>query len=248
MSNLPVGVHTPPMPLEVSRAALFLDIDGTLLDLAARPQDVAADAALCSLLRSLEGRLGGALAMLTGRSLEDADRVLSRSVFCVAALHGQDCRVSGVALRQPPAEGLARAKQMVQHLVEAGALDADLEDKGGALALHYRSRPEQGPLIARAIEEIAKRHGLRPLHGKMVSELLPFGATKGVAVSTLMRRPPFAGRVPIAIGDDVTDEDAFDAVNALDGVSIVVGSRTGTGARYMLADVAAVRAWLAAAL
>jgi trehalose 6-phosphate phosphatase len=239
----------PPFLQDVGRCALFLDIDGTLLEIEARPENVHADETLRALLLALEQRTQGALAILTGRSLQDADRVLGESVRCIAALHGQDCRLGeGTLQQQPPVEAWAQAKNVVERLVDIGALTADLEDKGGAVALHYRSRPEQGPLIARAIDEIAARHGLRALHGKMVSELMPLGATKGVALATLMQAPPFSGRVPVVIGDDVTDEDAFAAVNELGGVSIVVGEREGTEAQYTLPDVAAVRAWLEAAL
>ena len=239
----------PPLLADLTDLALFVDIDGTLLDIVERPESVRADAALCTLLRALEERTGGALAILTGRSLADADRVLQSTVQCVAALHGQDCRLSAGDLRQsPPAKGWENAKSMVRRLVEVGALDAELEDKGGAVALHYRTRPEQGGLVARAVEEIAVRHGLRALHGKMVSEIMPVGATKGVALSTLMQAPPFQGRVPVAIGDDVTDEDAFAAANAMNGISVLVGEREDTTAKYRLANTAAVRTWLGAAL
>ncbi len=234
---------------DLSRTALFVDLDGTLLEIEAQPEDVRADARLCYLLRVLEARTGGALAILTGRSLDDADRVLAESVQCVAALHGQNCRLrEGMLHQMPPTEALSRARALISGLVTSSALEAELEDKGGAIALHYRSRPEQGPLIARAVDEIAAQLGLRALHGKMVAEILPFGATKGAALSTLMQAAPFAGRVPIAIGDDITDEDAFEAANELGGLSILVGERESSAARYALPDVAAVRAWLEAGL
>jgi len=239
----------PPFLDDLGRVALFLDIDGTLLELQPRPRDVAADERLCALLRALEQRVGGALAILTGRSLPDADRILRGSVRCVAALHGNDCRLHRGVLRQKAAQpSWLAAKEIVRKLVQSGALAAELEDKGRALALHYRARPEQGALIIRAVDEIAARHGLRALHGKMVSELLPFGADKGVALSTFMQAPPFYGRVPVAVGDDLTDEDAFRAAGALGGVSVLVGSRENSAARYALADAQAVRAWLGAAL
>jgi trehalose 6-phosphate phosphatase len=239
----------PPFPLDLTRSALFLDLDGTLLNLAPTPTEVIVDPALNAMLRALRLRTDGAVAVLTGRALQDADRLLDRSIECVGALHGQHCRARGEVLRQGlPEEAWTRAKEIVSRLVERGALEADLEDKGGAVALHYRARPEHGPLIARAIGEIAEQHGLRALHGKMVSELMPVGATKGVALATFMHAPPFAGRTPIAVGDDLTDEDAFAAANALKGVSVLVGERSQTNARFSLRDVAAVRAWLDAAL
>jgi trehalose 6-phosphate phosphatase len=246
--KLSAAALAPPLPLDVARHALFLDIDGTLLDLAATPGDVVADPALNATLHTLQQCTGGAVAVLTGRALRDADRILDGSVVCVGALHGQHCRTGSGELQQTLPQSWAQAKAIVALLVERGALEAGFEDKGRAVALHYRTRPERGPLVARAIGEIAETHGLRALHGKMVSEILPLGATKGVALTTFMQAAPFAGRVPIAIGDDITDEDAFAAANALRGASVLVGDRRHTNARFTLPDVAAVRAWLAAAL
>ena len=248
-SQLSAYALAPTLPLNLTQTALFLDLDGTLLDLAPTPDEVNADAALHALLRELHARTGGAVAVLTGRSLQDADRLLQQSIVCIGALHGQHCRTGAELLPHPrPSEAWTRAKEMVSQLVRRGALDADIEDKDNAIALHYRARPERGALIARAIEEIAETHGLHALHGKMVSELLPPGATKGVALSSFMQAPPFAGRTPVAVGDDITDEDAFVAANALSGASVLVGERSNTNARFSLRDVAAVRAWLAAAL
>ncbi|HVV32323.1 MAG TPA: trehalose-phosphatase [Vitreimonas sp.] len=248
-SQLSACALAPPLPLNLAQTALFLDLDGTLLDLAPTPDEVNADAALHALLRELQARTDGATAVLTGRSLQDADRLLQRSIVCVGALHGRQCRTGASLLPQPqPSEAWRTAKETVAQLVRRGALEADMEDKGDAIALHYRAQPERGALIARAIEEIADTYGLRALHGKMVSELMPVGATKGVALSTFMQAPPFAGRTPVAVGDDITDEDAFVAANALSGASVLVGERSNTNARFSLRDVAAVRAWLAAAL
>lgn len=234
-----------PPPLDVSRHALFLDIDGTLLDLAPTPEEVAADAALRALLRALESRLDGALAILTGRAVIDADRVLAQSVSRVAGLHGQEWRLGERLLRAETSQaGLSHAREALNALVSQGVLDARLEDKGAALAVHYRHAPAQGAIVSRVVQELADAHGLRALHGKMVSELAPQGATKGGAVLALMGVAPFAGRMPIAVGDDVTDEDAFAAVNELGGRSVLVGPRRKTAARYGLPDVAAVNAWL----
>jgi trehalose 6-phosphate phosphatase len=247
MTSAPALAAAP--PLDVSRHALFLDIDGTLLDLAPTPEEVSADTALSALLRTLALRLDGALAVLTGRAVIDADRILGGAVDCVAGLHGQEWRVGAQILRgEAGAETLPLAREAVDRLVSGGALDARVEDKGGALALHYRHAPEQGALVSRAVQEIATLHGLRALHGNMVSELMPHGATKGGAVLALMSEPPFAGRVPVAVGDDVTDEDAFAAVNELGGVSVLVGAPRKTAAKHKLANVAAVRDWLKVAV
>lgn len=252
MSN-PIRQHErlamPPPPLDVADQALFLDIDGTLAEFADNPAEVEVASPIRLLLRQLEERLDGALAVLTGRALDDADRALGGAVACIAALHGQHCRVGAQILRQqPPAEAWRQAQFLIQRLVESSALVAELEDKGGVLALHYRRQPEFGCLVARAVDEIAEGFGLRALHGNLVSEVMPVGITKGVALTTLMCAPPFADRMPVVVGDDITDEEAFHAANALGGRSIRVGlSGRETAARYVLADVSAVHAWLAAA-
>ena len=129
-----------------------------------------------------------------------------------------------------------------------GALQVDVEDKGLALALHYRRAPEFADVARRAAADIAQRHGLSILEGKMVIELTLGQRSKADAVLDFMAAPPFASRKPVAVGDDVTDEDAFRAVAALGGQSILVGAPRDTAAAYRLPDTRAVFAWLKAGL
>lgn len=241
-------VLPPPPRADTSAIAIFVDVDGTLVDIASRPDAVVVDASLPSTLARLKQRLGGALAPVSGRALRDIDALLGLD-GAAAGLHGAELRgPHGAALATPIlAEGLGAARACA---VEAAATIAGVlvEDKGGAIALHYRAAPDAELDVRRAATAMldAAGDGYALLHGKCVIELKPANADKGAALAALMRIAPFAGRTPWMIGDDATDEDAFAEVNAERGVSIVVGARRPTVARYALAGPAAARAWLAA--
>ncbi|CAN5509806.1 trehalose-phosphatase [soil metagenome] len=211
---------------------------------------MAADEALCELLAQLSTKLDGALAVLTGRTVAEADRILRGAVACVGGLHGAQLRNSQRRMTSdlPRPADWSNARAAVERLIGSGEITANLEDKGGALALHYRHAPGHASSVRAAVQAIADAHDLRVLHGKMVSELLPFGDTKGTAVHTLMQGLPFAGRLPVTIGDDITDEDAFAAANEMNGVSVLVGAPRPTHARCNIPNVSAVRAWLSAAV
>jgi trehalose 6-phosphate phosphatase len=240
-------VLPPPPRADTAAIALFVDVDGTLVDIASRPDAVVVDASLPPTLARLKQRLGGALAPVSGRALRDIDALLGLD-GAAAGLHGAELRgPRGTALATPIlAEGLDAARERA---VEAAAAIAGVlvEDKGGAIALHYRAAPDAELDVRRAAIAMldAAGDGFELLHGKCVIELKPANADKGAALAALMRIAPFAGRVPWMIGDDATDEDAFAEVNAERGVSIVVGTRRPTVARYALAGPAAARAWLA---
>jgi len=238
----------PPPRADTARIALFVDVDGTLIDIAARPDAVVVDAALPATLRRLKDRLGGALAPISGRPLRDIDALLGLG-GAAAGLHGAELRgPNDTALAAPIVhEGLDAARQRA--VAAAASIDGVLvEDKGGAIALHYRAAPDAELDVRRAAIAMldAAGDGYALLHGKCVIELKPADADKGAALAALMRIAPFAGRTPWMIGDDATDEDAFAEVNAERGVSIVVGPRRPTAARYALPGPAAARAWLAA--
>jgi len=241
-------VLPPPPRADAAAIALFVDVDGTLVDIAARPDAVVVDASLPSTLKRLKQRLGGALAPVSGRPLRDIDALLGLD-GAAAGLHGAELRgPDGAALAAPILhEGLAAARTRA---VEAAASIAGVlvEDKGGAIALHYRAAPDAELDVRRAAVAMldAAGDGYELLHGKLVIELKPSNADKGVALAALMRIAPFAGRTPWMIGDDTTDEDAFAEVNRERGVSIIVGPRRPTVARYALVGPAAARAWLAA--
>lgn len=228
--------------------ALFLDLDGTLIEIAPTPDAVRPARRLPQLLEHLSRRLGSALAIVSGRPISEIDRLLSPRVLPAAGLHGLERRSANGAHHPPPA--LPRLRELRTGLQDFAADHPGLllEDKGAALALHYRARPELRAPAAAAVEAVlgCAREGLAVQRGKAVIEIRPDGADKGMAVEAFMSEPPFAGRRPVFAGDDLTDEAAFRAVRARGGVTVRVGGEGATAAEWSLADVAAVHAWLAA--
>ncbi|MBL8545347.1 MAG: trehalose-phosphatase [Hyphomonadaceae bacterium] len=239
----------PPPPLDVRNHALFLDLDGTLVDFAAHPEHVVASEELRLLLADLSRAMNGAVALITGRTIASADAVLDGALVHIAGIHGVERRTGSKIEREPTHNAsIQSALNDARALIAKGALQVDLEDKGLALALHYRRAPEFADAARRAAAEIAQRHALSILEGKMVIELTIGQRTKADAVADFMAAPPFANRNPIAVGDDITDEDAFRAVGTFGGHSILVGPPRETAARYALGDTRAVFAWLQAGL
>jgi trehalose 6-phosphate phosphatase len=227
--------------------ALFLDVDGTLLEIAQTPQSVFVPESLKSQLIDLSTRFDGALALVSGRRLSDLDDLFAPLRFCAAGVHGCEIRepTGCVARRAVEREELAVARLQLEHFVlrRPGLL---LEDKGFALALHFRTVPHLSGDVLGEMKRVLLRLGpsYALLPGKCVFELRPTGVTKATAITALMQQVPFAGRTPIFIGDDVTDEDAFALVNDLEGISIGVGNPALTHARHRLHDVREVRRWL----
>ena len=236
-----------PPPARVATMALFVDVDGTLLDIAARPDAVIVDSSLPSTLRRLHARLGGALAPVSGRPLRDVDALLGLVNAAAAGLHGAELRgPGGSALARPVLHaGLEAARIRAVEAIAAipGVL---VEDKGAAIALHYRAVPDAEMEVRRAALDMLHLAGTdyELLRGKLVVELKSKNADKGTAIDALMRIEPFAGRTPWMIGDDLTDEDAFARIHALGGISIIVGPRRPTLARHALTGPAAARAWM----
>jgi trehalose 6-phosphate phosphatase len=238
-----------PPPLDRSKHALFLDLDGTLVDIATRPEDVVAGEALRRLLAALSTEMKGAVALLTGRTIESAEGVLGGAINTIAGLHGFECRVGGKTFRVADDLAAVRAAfSEAEALVATGALQARIEDKGAGVALHCRETPEQCSFVRRTAETLAEKHGLTVLEGKMVAELTLGVRTKGDALFNFMADPPFKGRTPVAVGDDVTDEDAFEAATARGGFGVFVGVPRSTRARFALPNAAAVSVWLQAGL
>lgn len=240
---------TPPPPARLDWA-YFLDVDGTLIDLAATPDAVRVDQALLGLLVRLHRACGGALALVSGRSLADLDRRLAGLDLPIAGQHGFERRDAAGMLHMPqPAPPPRAAVDAVlgPELAKHPALL--LEDKGHSLALHYRRAPDLGGQARRIMGMLAAvlGDGYALRTGKCVVELTPAGAEKGDAIAAYLAEPPFAGRRPVFIGDDVTDEHGFAEINRLGGLSIKVGPGP-THAGHRLADVAAVHAWLNRAL
>jgi trehalose 6-phosphate phosphatase len=236
----------PAPPLLPPDVALFLDFDGTLVELASRPDAVVVEAELPPILHALARRLGGALALVTGRRLADVDALLAPARLPAAGQHGAELRPRpGEGTRTRTAGGIGI---IARSLRERFGHDARLliEDKGAAVALHYRQAPERAPECVQALRELAQPWpALEVFTGKRVVEARARGADKGEAVRALAAEPPFARRVPVFVGDDRTDEDAFAAAHAAGGWSVKVGDGP-TLARYRCAGVREARAWLRA--
>lgn len=231
-----------------ARPALFLDLDGTVLELAESPDAVVRSQELEHVLDALAGATGGAVAFISGRSIADLDRLLAPHRFAVAGVHGLERRGPDGAVERADGCGVAltRAKRRLD--AWAGRLDGTfVEDKALSVAFHYRKRPDLAAELAALFEAFAEEldDELEVLEGDSVYEVKPRGANKGDAIDTFMRQPPFEGRTPVFIGDDVTDEDGFRVVNAHGGLSVKVGNGR-TDAQVRLLDVKAVLAWLAA--
>ena len=236
----------PPDPLDVGADALFLDLDGTLAPIVSRPEDVRAEPGRNSLLRVLKDRLQGRLAVISGRSLAEIDRILDGAVDAAAGIHGLERRrVDGRLIQAPPSPGLAPARTALAGLVAAWPR-VRIEDKGLSLAIHYRAAPQAAEAVKSLAERLAASGGLVLQAGDMVAELLSPGPNKGDAVRTFMAEPPFIGARAMFIGDDLTDEAGFAAVRALGGTGVLVGTGRPTAALARLDDVAAVLDWLGA--
>lgn len=228
--------------------ALFLDVDGTILQFADTPNGVAPSRHVGRVLRRLSAALGGAAALISGRTIETLDRLFAPLTLPAAGLHGLERRdAAGDLHLLGEAESLEHLRRPFADLAAArnGVM---LEDKGRALAIHYRMAPGEADSIRRLVEDLVRpsAENLRIIHGKMVSEVKPRHADKGSAIHAFMGEAPFLGRVPVFLGDDVTDEDGFKMVNGFDGFAIRVGQGSETAARYCLADVDQAIAWLAA--
>lgn len=239
-----IPLRRPPPPLLDDACALFLDVDGTLLEFEIHPDLVGLPLGALDIVGRVSDRLGGALALVSGRPLAELDRLFSPQRFPAAGLHGQQFR--GVVAPQPVRSGdaLSALRLEAERFAERhpGVL---VEDKGANLALHWRTAPD----AAAAVTQLAESHlprlpGYRLQPGDHVIELVPADVDKGRALHALMAEAPFAGRTPVFVGDDLTDEFGFAAAHAAGGWSVQVGAREPTQAQYRLADPTAVHAWL----
>ncbi len=239
MADLP----TPPAAA-LDGAALFLDFDGTLIELADTPDSITVAPGLASLLESLRARLAGRLALVSGRSIDDLETYLSIPGIPLSGSHGLELRLGDgtrVPLRAP--RGIDDVRDRVRRFAgERGGLL--VEDKPAGVALHFRLAPAAAAAVADFMERLARESDLIVQHGNMVVELRPRGADKGDAVRALMKQAPFAGARPIFVGDDLTDEHAFAAVAAMGGAGVLVGPPRDTAALYRLPSVAGVAEWL----
>ena len=247
-NTVDLAVPAPPASIaELSRCAILLDIDGSILDIAPSPQQVRVPAGLRRSLSRLVELTGGAVALVSGRAIRDIDMIFFPLRIAAIGVHGAEMRTSGsgdVRARVAPlSETLKRRLATIAEL-GPGIL---VEDKGYSLAVHYRLAPKQGPAVLSAVSKIcadAAGRSVDVLPGKSVVDVKPAGINKGDAVRELMRCPPFAGRRPVFIGDDTTDIPVFCVIAEFGGKAFSVGG--------IIADVdghfdtpGAVRSWLA---
>ena len=232
-------------PLELNWA-FFLDVDGTLLELAARPDAVVLKPRLVEVLNGLQEKTAGAVALISGRALFDLDALFKPLKLPLAGQHGLERRDAGGVLHhhQLPDGNFRRFKQYLMQFAEEhpGVL---VEDKNFCIAVHYRQAPGAAALVESVINQRMTElgEGFHLQKGKMVFEIKPGGKDKGTAIREFMQEPPFRQRLPVFIGDDETDEDGFCTVNRLGGHSIKVGPGA-TAARWWLADSDSVLDWL----
>jgi len=240
----------PPSPrdLRARDVALFLDIDGTLLEHQPHPEGVYVDGKLRSLLGAVAEALDGAAAFVTGRNVDMVDRLFAPLHLPTAGLYGLEHRLTpdGPVERAHEPEDLTAVADQMQHQFRTTE-GIYFERKGAVLAVHTRAAPAVFPQVKAAAEEALRRlpEGYRIVAGHAGLEFMPVEALKSAAVERFMGVPPFAGRVPVFLGDDVSDEAGFDYVNARNGISIRVRPQGDTGAMFALPDVAAVHEWLA---
>ena len=238
--------EVPPLSL-LDGAALFLDFDGTLVELASTPDAIRVSPTLAPLLKRLHARLGGRLALISGRAISDLERHLECAGLAVSGSHGLELRLrDGQVTRRGGDHDLTEARERLNGLASS-APGLLVEEKPYGIALHYRQAPEEEERVSDLMSELARDGGLALQQGKMVIELRPPGADKGDAVRAFMAEPDFAGARPIFVGDDMTDEHAFAAAAEMGGAGVLVGPPRATAAQWRLPDVPAVIDWLSAA-
>jgi len=237
----------PPPPHDLlDGASLFLDFDGTLVELVARHDDVFVDHRLRTLLASLRTRLGGRVAIISGRSTGDLRALFGSPEFAIAGSHGLELHwPDGRRAHPPPTDWRPLVSEL--RALSARISGVVVEEKPFGAALHYRLAPHAEQQCRELVERLAVEHGLGVQSGKMVVELKPRDANKGSALALLMNDPPMRGSRPIFIGDDETDEAGFEAAVRLGGAGVLVGKPRVSTAAYGLAGVSETLRWLEAA-
>ena len=238
----------PLLSIPLHEAAVFLDLDGTLAAIADRPEDVVADPHRTRLLRNLNRALKGRVAIVSGRPVDDIDRILEDAIPCVAGIHGLERRgPSGTFESADAHPQLDRVYSILDSFVRHRPA-LHLEVKALGLALHYRQAPQAATEVLNVARRLAWATGLKLQEGRMVVELRSPGADKGDTVREFMKSAPFAGGTPIFIGDDITDEDGFAAARELHGFGVLVGPWRETNASAQIRSVSDVLAWIETAL
>lgn len=235
------------MPLKHLRIALLLDIDGTLIDLAPRPESVVVDARLRRLLDALQGRLAGALALVSGRPISEIDSLFAPLRSAAIGLHGVELRSAAQAAVVPQ---VSIAPPLALLDAVAGLVrdspGAFVEDKIHCIALHHRLGEAARKELHASLEQAVGAHapGWDMIDGHRVFEIKPASVNKGSACQVLLAEPAFRDRLPVYLGDDTTDLDAFNAVRAAGGVPVAVGPRVARHAGIRLATPSAALDWL----
>lgn len=236
-----------PPVFSLDEIALFLDFDGTLVELAPQPEAVIVPPDLPMLLQRLHDRTNGAVATISGRPIAEVDAFLAPVKLPASGAHGAELRDSGdgevKVLGAHLSDPLRAQIQAIVATLQKRWPGLRTEDKGTSLAVHYRHAPEAETDLRAAFEALSFGNGWELLAGHRVFEIKARGWNKGTAIRQMMEQPAFAGRRPICIGDDRTDLDGIAAVHAMGGVGIAVGSLE-ADVSWRLADPAAVRVWL----
>jgi trehalose 6-phosphate phosphatase len=240
-----VPVFAAPPPSLSHAASLFLDLDGTLVHLIDRPEEVRSDPELNDLLVSVGQALDGRLAIVSGRSLAQIDLIFGpvAEALVLSGSHGCEFRMNGEVHSPDRDKSLDNATERFRKFADSSPFIL-LEEKSFGVALHYRMLPEIEPEARKLATQLAQELGLYVQIGKMMVELRPYGYSKGDAIRRLIAEPAMAGHDPVFVGDDITDEDGFKAAVALGGHGILVGAPRTSAALYTLPDIAAVRNWL----
>lgn len=232
-------------PVLSGQYAFFFDLDGTLAEIQTHPEQVTLPEAIRSTLHQLAQQQSGALALISGRSMTELDALAAPYRFPLAGVHGAEHRdINGQNFIVSLPTALAGEVQQWLEQAIAELTGCELENKGMAFALHYRQAPQHQQAIEQlAAKTVARFDGLALQPGKCVVEIKPAGINKGAAIHAFMQEAPFRGRIPVFVGDDLTDEAGFEVVNRAGGVSVKVGAGT-THARWRLESVAQTHKWL----
>ena len=233
-------------PSRLERPALFLDMDGVLAPLAPRPSDVVPEPRRTAVIRRLVDTLDGRVAIVSGRTLSEIDRIADHASPAASGVHGLERRRPDGSLDHETAHPSVRRAVAAFGAFAEERPGMIVEDKGVSAGLHYRLTPAFEAEANHLARELAEETGLMLQAGDRVVELKTPGTSKGTAIRAFMAEEPFAGAVPIMLGDDLTDEDGFEAAAALGGFGVLVGPQRATAAKHHLADVEAVLSWLEA--
>jgi trehalose 6-phosphate phosphatase len=235
------------IPLSIQQHALFLDFDGTLADIAPHPQAVHLHDDMLHLLQRAQQLFGGAVAIVSGRRIAEIDAYLSPLLLPVAGEHGAQRRNSDGEYAELDAQRMA---SMLAPLLQAATQLAQqhpellLERKNAGFALHYRMAPALYTVCWQTLGALVQHSpALALMRGKYVLEVVPTAVDKGTAIHSFLQEPPFLGRIPIFVGDDVTDEAGFAAAQGVGGYGVKVGAGPSV-ARHRCPNPAALRAWL----